>query len=157
MVSRRKTIVDAVVALLNTITIANGYATDLGNAGGAATPRSPAESLVLPKAVVSAPEEAKSEPTVTYYANDLLVEISAMVAEDGVTGLEEQIDELVSDIERALLTANAQDPPLLVDGVVDIVLLGHDKWRIQERALVGSYINARINYRHSLTDPSVFP
>lgn len=157
MASRRKTILDALVAKLNTITIANGYQTNLGIEGGAATPRSPASSVEkLPVAEVSSPEEQKSEPTVTYYGNELFVEVGVIAAEDGVAGLEESVDAVVSDVERAILQANEQDPPLLVDGVVDIVLLGHEKRPVGDN-LIGAIVNARIRYRHSLTDPSVFP
>lgn len=159
VVSLRRTIIAALVAQLNTITVANGYVTDLGLLGRAATPTTPRSSLsVLPVAVVSAPEEDKREPTQTYYECDLDVVVDAFAVELGDGGgVEDKIDELVSDIERALLLGNAMDPPFAVAGFVDLVLMGHDKWALDDVNVAGASIGCRVRYRHSVTDPSVFP
>lgn len=159
MASRRRTIVDAIVTKLNTITVANGYVNELGPTG--AQPwrtRSNARST-LPIALVVGGEEDKSINSATYYECQLDVAIRTSV-EGGAEGTDlwAKIDDLTADVEKALLASNAQDPPLLVTGVVDIVLLGHEaRAEIETGVDPGALIGCRVRYRHSISDPSVFP
>lgn len=164
MPSRRIAILDAVVAALNGITVAAGYATDLGVTGGAhkvdAFRNLRAET---PCAVVSCGGEDKDDGAVhSSMQCRMRVEIWAApdmpVIDEEQNWVEDLCDDLISDVEKALLAARELDPPLGVAGVQQVILRGHEKLPpVQEDALlIGALISLEVEYRHDLDDPSTY-
>ncbi len=85
MVSRRRTIYDALVTQLNTITLAGGFNTDLGNLGGAQKISAVDNQMaVLPVVLVSFPDEKKKVARSTYFSNLVVFELTSYIA--GVVG-----------------------------------------------------------------------
>lgn len=164
MASRRDLIVTAIVSLLNqTITIGGGYNNGLAveaGGGGAQKPGAVENPLAaLPVVIVSAPEEDKDEDSSrhTYIRNRLRIELECVPDQDGVTPVEDQIDDLVEDIERVLLAqAFLEQPPLGVAGVEEIRIHGHTKLPVDSENLDGALMVLTVLYRHDEDDPRTY-
>lgn len=162
MVSVRDFIVLNMTAALNTISVANGYNSNLNTAsggGGAQKPGAVENPLaVLPVVIVSAPAEDKDEDTSrhSYIRNRLRVELELVPDQDGTGPVEDQIDNLVEDVERVLLGENQNDPPLSTTGVEEIRLDGHTKLPVEGESLDGALMSMTVIYRHNVDDPRTY-
>lgn len=156
--SRRKLILDAVVTQLNTITVANGYNTDLGITGGAQKLKVNSNQIgTLPVALVSMFSEDKEEDRVEFVEGTLRFAIAIWPDVAEGDNAEDILEDLILDIERAILTKMEEDPPWGVPGCLRIArdgVVGHIK--NTPEGDVSAEIELVIGYRHDTLDPSTF-
>lgn len=158
MESRRQKVIDAVVAALGVIQVANGYNTDAGVNGDKVPKRGSSSGATLPLVLVHSPREVKDDQAISdQYHCTMTLEIFAAAhsAEDGF--VEEDVDLLVADVERALLAQKNAEPPLGVAGCIDIRLQGHTKLEARgDEIFVGAVIDATVEYRHDIDNPATY-
>jgi len=155
--SRRQTILDALVGAFSVVTTANGYNTDLADAGGTQKVLSPANALEsMPMAVVSIYSEQRSTELTQHWQNRLRFSVLGFIAEVEGTPIEDQLEDLLEDLENVLITEKLRDQPLSVDGVLDLELDGHDKHQLDDRALAVVEIQGTVIYRHNIDNPGAW-
>lgn len=157
--SRRTEITQALIAQFNQISIANGYNTDLGVRGRVQRPVADSQQgAVLPFGLLTVPREDKSDEVVSnYFACTMTVELAVAPAsaEDGF--VEEDVEQIVEDCERVILAIKAQEPPLNINGVIDIDYTGHEKLPLRgDLVFCGAVLNMRVEYRHDVDDPRTY-
>lgn len=156
--SRRKLLLQALVDQLNTITVANGYNTDLGIAGGAQKVQVETNQLgTLPVALVSMFGEDKEADLVRFVTGTLrcVVAIWPDVAEGD--DAEDKLDDLITDVERAIAVQMDADPPWGIAGALRIErdgVVSHVKNTPDGE--VSAEIEVVLGYRHDLGDPTAF-
>lgn len=159
MASRRERILAALVAALNEITVANGYRTDLGVAGGAQTPQVEGQvTEVEPFVIVVSNGEVKDHERVQSSIEcTLRVELDLAPAVDETGDLAEQFEPLLNDVVERLLIENAAEPPLGIAGVLAIQPTSHEHLPpIGDAVWLGTRVEVQIVYRHDRASEATF-
>lgn len=162
MASRRDLIVAAVISTLETITVANGYNVNLatGAGGGGVQEMDPVENVVatLPVVFVQVDGESKDESQSSHYFTRALMRLAVTLVPslDGAATVRTAVDDLVEDMERALLAQALADPVLGIAGVEHILLGGYEQGGLELMAGQvdeGAIYEVTIVYRHDVDDP----
>lgn len=153
MASRRSLIRDALVAQLQTITTAGGYQTD-PVVQKAKLPRNDFRNL--PLVVVATASESKVDQTNIDVVKQLVVTIECFPFQEAGSEIDEAVDLLVTDVQKALLLASEADPQLGVAGVTDLGENGFDAYELDMLGLIGATVPVTLRYRHDVDDPATY-
>lgn len=157
MASVRAQIYDALVTALGTIKVVNGYNTTLTSAQKVlARQTDSGRPYVIASFRRESTQDEEGISTVEDYRGNLHFRIYAFpeeVREGDATSVEDQIDDLLSDVEKLLAAENAKNPPLNVTGAKDIILHGHDKYDVGTAYVQGVTLHGVIKYARAADDP----
>lgn len=160
MVSLRRSILQALVDALGLISVANGYNSNVAVAaggGGAQKRVEPANKLEkLPALIVGLWEEDKDDAVHSHYQATARVMVGAYVRPANGAAVDDLVEDLVEDVEKALFALKAMDPALGVSGVQDLKVVGHTKFEDDGQQLSGAMVEVEVLYRHSLASSGAY-
>lgn len=167
MASLLDTISENLVTTIETITVANGYANNIGTAaggGGAQRFRQSGQTFtILPTVMIAEAGETKERGADGHgggsYTCNASYELDVVsTTPSGASSSAAHVLSLVADMEKALRVDRHRG---LGAAVVETRLQGSDPWfEVGENGIpyVGATVRITVIYRHSATDPGVgFP
>jgi hypothetical protein len=156
--SRRRAILEAMRSRLEAIDGTGVFNTNVAGAGGARiSDMRPLSIAELPILLLAVRNESKSQPTQQDIEGRVSYVIYAVPQQRADSGpIPIVVDSLVEDVERVLLAARQEDPPLGELGVTDMDVESWDLFEIAEDQLIGAAITVSVRYRHDLENPSTY-